>query len=47
MMLTVDWQSSFTPFEVVDSLSGSHCNIVIIFVLCAFKIISKMCPQEI
>lgn len=46
-MLTVDEQSSFTPFEVVDSLSGFHCSVFIIFVLCAFKFIIKMCPQEI
>ena len=46
-VLTVDVQSSFTPFEVVDSLSGFHCDVFIIFALCAFKFIIKMCPQEI
>lgn len=43
----VDEQSSFAAFEVVDSLSGFHCNVFIIFVLHAFKFIIKMCPQEI
>lgn len=43
----VDESSSFTRFEVVDSLSGFHCDVFLILVACAFKFIIKMCPREI